>query len=60
MNDPPQRINAISEVILFADDTSIIFSVRNFKDFCLVLHSVLTRMSKWFAAIKLVLNLDKN
>jgi hypothetical protein len=60
INDPPQRINAISEVKLFADDTSVIFSVRNFKDFCLVSYSVLTRMIKWFAAIKLAINLDKN
>jgi len=60
INDPPQRINALSEVILFADDTNVIFPVRNFKDFCLVLFSVVTHMIKGFAAIKLVLNLNKN
>jgi len=59
VNDPPQRINAVSDAILFADDTSVIISVRNFRYFCLVSYSLLSHVIKWFAAIKLVLNLDK-
>jgi hypothetical protein len=53
------RINSISEPILFADDTGVIISSRSFKYFCLVSNLVLSHMIKWFAANKLVLNLDK-
>jgi hypothetical protein len=52
-------IKTISEPVLFADDTSVIISSRNFEDFCSVSNLVLCYMIKWFAANKLVLNLDK-
>ena len=39
------------KIILFTDDTSVIISSRNFKDFC-------SHMIKWFATNNLVLNLD--
>jgi hypothetical protein len=44
--------------MLFADDTSVIISSRNFKDFCSVPNLLLSHMNKWFAT-NLVLNLDK-
>ena len=44
-NDLPLRIHSVPEPILFADDTSVIISSRNFEDHCLVPN--------------LVLNLDK-
>jgi len=49
----------ISELIVFADDVSVIIASRNFKNYFLVTNSVLSHMIKLFAANKLVLNLDK-
>jgi hypothetical protein len=45
--------------MLFADDTNVIISSINFEDLCSVSKLVLSLMIKWFAANKLVLNLDK-
>jgi len=56
---PTPRINSVLEPILFTDDTSVIISSRNIKDFCSVSNSVLSHRIKWFAAYNLVLNLDK-
>jgi hypothetical protein len=49
---------SVSEPILFADDTSVIISSRNFKDFCSVANLVLSQMIKWFAANNEVINLE--
>jgi hypothetical protein len=57
--DLPLIINAVSKPILFADDTSVTISSRNFEDFCSVSNVVLFRVIKLFAANNLVLNLDK-
>ena len=59
INDLPLRINSVSEPVLFADDTSVIISSRNVEDFCSSSNLVLSRTIKWFAAVNLVLNLDK-
>jgi hypothetical protein len=59
INDLPPTINALSEPILFTDDTSVIISSKNFDDFSTVSNTVLSHMSKWFTSNKLVLNLDK-
>jgi hypothetical protein len=59
INDFPLRINSLSEPILFADDTSVTISNRKFEDFCMISNSVLSHMIEWFAANKLVLNLEK-
>jgi hypothetical protein len=59
INDLHLRINSIYESGLFSDDTSVIISSRNIKDFCSVSNLVLSVMIKWFAANKLVLNVDK-
>jgi hypothetical protein len=59
INDLPLRINSVSELILFADGTSIIISSEHFIDFCLVSNLLRSCMIKWFAASNLVLNLDK-
>jgi len=58
LHDLPLSINSISQPILFADDTSVIISSKNYKDFCSVSNLVLSHMIKWFAANNLVLNLD--
>jgi hypothetical protein len=44
---------------LFADDTSVIISNRNFEEFCSVSNLFLSLTIKWFVTNKLVLNLDK-
>jgi len=59
VNDLPLRINAVSEPILFADDTSVVISSRNFEDFCSVLNFVPSHIIKWFAANNLFLSSDK-
>jgi len=53
------RINFVSEPVLFADDTSVIISSRNLKNFCSLSNLVLPHTIKWFAANNLVPNLDK-
>jgi hypothetical protein len=52
-------INSVSEPILFADDTGVTISSRNFEDFSSVSNLVLSLMIKCFAANNLVPNLDK-
>jgi hypothetical protein len=52
-------ISSISKPVLFADDISIIISSINREDFCSVSNVVLSLMIKWFAANKVVLNLDE-
>jgi hypothetical protein len=59
IQDLPLRINAVSEPVLFADDTSVIISSRNFEDFCTLSNLVLFHVIKLFAANNLVLILDK-
>jgi hypothetical protein len=59
INDLPLRINSLSELILFADDTSVIISNRNFEHFCTISNSVLSSMIEWFSVNKSVLNLEK-
>jgi len=53
------RINSVSEPVLFTDDSSVIISSRNFKNFCSLSNLVVPHMIEWFAANKLVLNLGK-
>jgi hypothetical protein len=59
INDLPLRINSLSEPILFADDTSVIISNRNFEDFCMISNAVFSSMIEWISANKLALNLEK-
>jgi hypothetical protein len=58
VNDLPLRINSVSEPVLFANDTSVLISSKNFGDFRTMPDLVHCHMIKWFAT-KLVLNLDK-
>jgi hypothetical protein len=59
INDLPQTVNTLAIPIIFADDTSVIISSKNLDDFCRLANRVVSHMSKWFAANKLALNLDK-
>jgi hypothetical protein len=54
---PPD--NKLSEPVLFADDTCVTISSSSFEHSCSVSNLVISRMIKWVAANKLVLNLDK-
>jgi mannose/fructose/N-acetylgalactosamine-specific phosphotransferase system component IID len=56
INDLPPRINSQAEPILFAD---VIISNGNFKDLSATSNLVLSCMIEWFAANKLILNLEK-
>jgi len=53
------RINTTSEPIWFADDINVIISNWNLRNFCSLCILVLSHVIKWFAANKLVLNVDK-
>jgi len=44
--------------MLVTDDTSVIISSRNFKDFCSLSNLFPSDMIKWFATNNLVHNLD--
>jgi hypothetical protein len=57
INDLPLRRKSISEPLLFADDTSVIISSRNFEVVCSVSNLVLSHMIKCNDANNLVLNL---
>jgi hypothetical protein len=59
INDLLPTINTLAIPILFDDDTSVIISSKNLDDFCMLWNRVVSHMSKWFAANKLALNLDK-
>ena len=59
MNHLPLQINAISDPILFADDTSVLISKDNCEDFQQTANLVLSNMSKWFEANQLVLNMEE-
>jgi hypothetical protein len=53
------RIISLAEPILFADDTSVIISHRNFIEFSTTANLVLACTIERFSANKLVLNLEK-
>jgi len=56
ISDCSLRINSLAEPILFADDTSVIISNRNFIEFSTTANLVLAGMIEWFSANKFVLN----
>ena len=59
INHLPLTINNISKQVIFADDTRVVTSNRNFEDFCSMSNLVLSHIIKWFTANSSVLNLDK-
>jgi hypothetical protein len=59
INDLPLRKNSLAEPILFADDTNVIISNRNFIDFSTSANLVLACMIEWCSANMLVLNFEK-
>jgi hypothetical protein len=59
INALPPTINTLAIPIIFADETSVIISGKNLDDFCMLSNRVVSHMSKWFAANKLAMCLDK-
>ena len=59
INDLPSCIN-FSNVIMYADDTVILFSSAKLMEVELKLNMELTSLSEWLCGNKLLLNLKKN
>jgi len=59
MNDLPKIINKTSAPIIFADETSILFTHSNLKDLNKNIHIVFTTLNKWLRANQLTLNFNK-
>jgi hypothetical protein len=56
INDLPSFLNRISTPILFADDTSVLITPREFK---IITNEILKKLDKWFKINLLSLNFDK-
>ena len=59
INDLPYIMSKISDIILFADDTSLIFKISRKDREVLHINDSLSVLSKWFAANNLLLNANK-
>jgi len=59
INGLPKIINKTSAPIIFADDTSILFTHSNLIDFNKNIHIVFTTLNKWLRANQLSLNINK-
>lgn len=60
ISDLPFEINAISDLIAFADYTNFSISKDNYDDFKQMSILFLFNICEWFDANQLVLNVDKN
>jgi len=59
INDLPKIINKTSAPIIFADDTSILFTHSNLIDFKKNISIIFTTLNKWLGANQLSLNFNK-
>jgi hypothetical protein len=59
INDLPAVMNKKATPVLFADDTSILFTHTNVVDFCVDNETVLANVSEWFKNNCLALNTEK-
>jgi hypothetical protein len=59
LNDLPLFLNGISTPILFADDTSVLITSQNPRDFNIITNEILQKLDKWFKTNLLSLNFDK-
>jgi hypothetical protein len=55
----PLCINKLAEVFLFADDTSILATGKNYAELKYRVMGTLSLIVNWFTANKLVLNINK-
>jgi hypothetical protein len=60
MSDLPKCISNVSIPILFADDTTILFTHSNVAKFNVNTHTVLETINTWFKENFLSLNFEKN
>jgi len=60
INDLPKIINKTSAAVIFADDTSILFTHSNLIDFNKNISVVFTTLNKWLGENQLSLNFNKN
>jgi hypothetical protein len=58
INDLPKIVNDNTEVVLYADDTSIIITSLNPTDFTNSANKILQDINKWFTTNPLSLNTD--
>lgn len=56
INDLPHMMQNLSEIVLFADDTSLIFKVKRQEEHLTDVNSAISRAMDWFTANNLVLN----
>ena len=56
----PRHINHFTNVVPFADDTSILIAEKNYENLNQKIRLTLDCTSKWFKANQLLLNLVKN
>jgi hypothetical protein len=59
INDVPSNINHFANAILFADDTSIVITEKNYENLNQKIQFALDCSNRWFKANQLVLNLMK-
>jgi hypothetical protein len=59
INDLPLFLNRISTPIIFADDTSVLITSQNPRDFNIITNEILQKLDKWFKINLLSLNFDK-
>jgi hypothetical protein len=59
INDLPLNINKLANVILFADYTSILLTDKNHFSLKHTIIDILSHITNWFTANKLVLNFSK-
>jgi hypothetical protein len=59
IHDLPLEISACADVIMSADDTSILISHQNYDDCTESFNHALIYLSKWFQANQLILNVGK-
>jgi hypothetical protein len=57
-NDLPQIVNDSAEVVLYAEDTSIIITILNPADFTNSANKILQDINKWFTTNLLSLNAE--
>jgi hypothetical protein len=60
INDLPKIINKTLAAVIFADDTSILFTHSNLIDFNKNISIVFTTLNKWLGENQLSLNFNKN
>jgi hypothetical protein len=59
INELPNVVNDNAEVVLYADDTSIIITILNTTDITNCANTILQDINKWFSTNLLSLNADK-